>query len=418
MFTAKLFVLTLGVKLGCIHRLASWLARIGLIVLCLGLQACAHSDSAFPKPQQNFDQHIIDVKAHLLAHQMPHRSEADAELNLPFDRKASADAPYRGKFLLIHGLNDSPFIWRDIAKALTERGFDVRAILLPGHGSTPEAQLSMSYKRWLNATREQVRLYQEPNTPFYLGGFSLGGVIATLLASEAQAKAGKKGYDETDANTTTIDGLLLFSPAFQSNMDHLLRWAGIYKRYKPWMFGGMIREDNPAKYNSIPINTGSQYYKTARLLKKQWPQKPLSIPTLAVASANDSVLDVNYIVESFDTGFIGEKKLIIYNNEVNEQPTQEHIELRPSAYPKLRVLNQSHQSVLLAPHNSLYGADGRVRVCNGNEWAVFSRCLFYTGTHWLGAQHTPSPDGVPVARTTYNPDFIGVMDAFDALFLR
>ncbi len=370
-------------------------------VLNFASSAYAHSDSTFPKPQEDFNQHIAEVRLHLIANQLNHRSEADAELNLPFERKASTAVPYRGKFLLIHGLNDSPFIWHDIANALTLRGFDVRAILLPGHGSTPEAQLSMGYKRWIKSSREHMRFYREQDKPFYIGGFSMGGVLATLLATE----------DEP------IDGLLLFSPAYQSTKDHLLRWAGIYSKFRPWVFGGMIREDNPVKYNSIPINATSQYYKTARTLKWRWPRKPLNIPTLTIASANDSVVDVDYIIRSFNQGFTGEKKLIIYSNDSDHSP-QDHVEYRASAFPNQRVLNQSHQSVLVAPQNSLYGKDGSVRVCNGNEWAIFSRCLFYTGTHWLGAQHTPSPDDVPVARTTYNPDFAGVMDAFDALFLR
>ncbi len=386
-----------------VSRAALQPAQALVIVFCLALQACTYSDSGFPSPQEEFDLHIEEVKNHLMTHQMSQRNKAAVYLNLPFDLQASQDVPYRGKFLLIHGLNDSPFIWLDMARALTDRGFDVRAILLPGHGSTPEAMLSMSYKRWLSAARDQVRLYRDTDKPFYLGGFSLGGVIATLLAAESEKNP--------------IDGLLLFSPAFQSNINHLLRWAGVYKKFKPWMFGGMIREDNPVKYNSIPINSGSQYYKTARALKKRWPRKPLHVPALVVASSNDSVLNVNYTIDSFNTGFTAEKKLIVYNNDENT-PAQEGVEYRSSAHLDLRILNQSHQSVLVAPTNPLYGVDGLVRVCNGNEWAVFSRCLFYTGEPWLGAQHTPSPDGVPVARTTYNPDLAGVLDAFDALFVR
>lgn len=386
----------------CSASVRCFIAQWIFVWLCIGTGSTAfsHSDAAFPKPQENFVQHIAEVKAHLLAHQMNHRSETDAELNLPFEYQAANQVPYRGKFLLFHGLNDSPFIWRDMADALTERGFDVRAILLPGHGSTPEAQLSMSYRRWINAAREHMRLYRESDTPFYLGGFSLGGVLATLLASEAD---------------DPIDGLLLFSPAYQSQRDDLLRWAGVYSKFKPWVFGGMIREDNPVKYNSIPINATSQYYKTTHRLKRHWPRKPLSVPTLAVASANDSIVDVNYMMKSFDQGFTGKKKLIIYHNELN-QSVPDHVDYRSSAYPEQRVLNQSHQSVLVAPSNSLYGMNGEVLVCNGNEWAIFSRCLFYSGTHWLGAQHTPSPDGVPVARITYNPDFAGLLKEFDALF--
>jgi len=377
------------------------LAYAFVLLAFISSDVLAGNEDNFPEPHVNFTQHINDVRAHLLENQLRRRTDAAAELNLPFERSASKQTPYRGKFLLIHGLNDSPFIWRDAADALSERGFDVRAILLPGHGSTPEAQLSMSYKRWIKASRRHMQLFRENGKPFYLGGFSMGGVIATLLAAESDP----------------IDGLLLFSPAYKSILNSRLRWAGIYSKFKPWVFGGMIREDNPVKYNSIPINAGSQYYKTTQQLKRQWPRKALDIPTLAVASANDSVVDIPHLIKSFGKGFSGKKHLIIYSNE-KDQPAIDAVEYRTSAYPELRVLNQSHQSVLVAPDNSLYGTDGQVLVCNGNEWAIFSRCLYYYGTHWLGAQHTPSPDDVPVARTTFNPDFNGVLDAFDEMFLR
>jgi len=57
-----------------------------------------------------------------------------------------------------------------------------------------------------------------------------------------------------------------------------------------------------------------------------------------------------------------------------------------------------------------------VLVCNGNDWPTFSRCLYSKENHWFGAQHTQSPDNIPVARTTYNPDFDAVFKAFDRVF--
>jgi alpha-beta hydrolase superfamily lysophospholipase len=43
-----------------------------------------------------------------------------------------------GKALvLVHGLGDSPYSFRDIANHLAEQDYLVRAILLPSHGSLP-----------------------------------------------------------------------------------------------------------------------------------------------------------------------------------------------------------------------------------------------------------------------------------------
>lgn len=357
--------------------------------------------AGFPDPQADFSQHIAEVEKYLLATKMSQRSPADVRLNLPFELLASADAPYRGKFLLFHGLNDSPYVFRDVAVELSQRGFDVRAILFPGHGNSPQAQLNMSYIRWVSAAQEHMRLWDNQDTvPLFLGGFSLGGVLATAMAIEHG----------------NVQGLLLFSPAYKSSMNHLLRWSSLYAKFKPWVFGGMIIEDNPTKYNSIPINGAAQYYETTKYLKRLWKRQSLDMPVLIIASRDDSVVDVEFLINAFDAKFsFINKRLILYGNSQSTVNT-EFVIFRPSAFPEFRILNQSHQSVLMSPQNPLFGANASVLVCNGNDWPTFSACLYSKENHWFGAQHTPSPDGVPVARTTYNPDFDGVFEVFDDVF--
>lgn len=375
-----------------------------LIWTFLSVSSFASADdryAGFPEPQSDFNAHIEEVENYLSKTQMRQRNEADIQYNLPFELSAAEDVPYRGKFMLFHGLNDSPYVWSDMAPELTARGFDVRAILLPGHGNSPEAQLDMSYTRWIKAARDHLQYWVvDENTPVYLGGFSLGGVIATAMAVE-------RG---------DVDGMLLFSPAYKSSMNHLLRWSSIYSVFKPWIFGGMIIEDNPTKYNSIPVNGGTQYYKTTKYLKRIWGSTRLSMPVLMVASTDDSVVDVEHMTGVFKRRFTSEdRQLLIYSNDENSR-TEDFIMTRPSAYPERRVLNQSHQSVLMSQSNPLFGKNGSVLVCNGNDWATFSGCLYSEEQHWFGAQHTPSPDGLPVARATYNPDFDTVLKLFDEVF--
>ncbi len=221
-----------------------------------------------PAPQEDFSLHIDEVRSYLLETQLPQRRPSDVEINLPFQINANPDAVYRGKYLLIHGLNDSPAVWHDIAPELAHRGYDVRGILLPGHGNTPEAQLDVSYVQWLNMARDQLSLWRSDGVPTFIGGFSLGGVIATILAVE----------------NDDIAGLFLIAPAYESRMNSLLRWASLVSVFKPWVFGGMIIEDNPAKYNSIPINGAAQYYKTTRYLKRLWSNKKLEMPVFMVST--------------------------------------------------------------------------------------------------------------------------------------
>ena len=195
----------------------------------------------FPEPIQDYTEYREQVYGYLSRRSMPQRTPDQVQLNLPFELFADESKPYRGKFLLIHGLNDSPYVWRDIALRLSDRGYDVRAILLPGHGATPVDMLDVSYREWIDISRKHLALWRTDSTPIYIGGFSLGAVVATVLALETQG----------------VDGLLLFSPAYKSKLHNYLRWSWLYAKFKPWLFGGMIMEDNPIKFNSIPINSGT-----------------------------------------------------------------------------------------------------------------------------------------------------------------
>ena len=378
--------------------------RITGVLILTWLAATVWADegivSGFPEPRDNFTTHIEDVRRYLLQTQMPQRLPADVEYNIPFEIPANPNVAYRGKYLLIHGLNDSPAVWRDAARELARRGYDIRAILLPGHGNTPEAQLEVTYQMWLKAARSQLDFWRSDDEPFFIGGFSLGGVIATILAIEYEG----------------IDGLLLFSPAYHSTRNNLLRWASLVSHVKPWVFGGMIIEDNPAKYNSIPINAAAQYYKSTQYLRDIWGAKPLDMPVLMVASLDDSVVSVERVRGIFRRRFSSpRKRLLLYGNgDVQAGPSEI---VRKSEYPEYRILNQAHMSVLVAPDNTFYGRQGRQLVCNGNEWKVFSACLYYQkDNRWRGAEGTTSPDGVPLARTTFNPDFDFIMQQYDEVF--
>ena len=80
------------------------------------------------------------------------------------------------------------------------------------------------------------------------------------------------------------------------------------------------------------------------------------------------------------------------------------------------MLNQSHLSLINHPDNVLLGEDQKVLICNGNEYPVFIACM-RSKKHWYGAQHTVSPDGVSVARSTYNPDFDTLVRRFEEAFI-
>ena len=372
-------------------------AKIIAAAVCVTVvAACGPTDLAhrsilepFPAATADFEQHRNAVSGYLGRNRVAIDAAAAADeiaLNAPFERIAAESVPYRGKFLLIHGLNDSPFIWRDLADRLSREGFDVRAILLPGHGSRPGAMLDVRYEDWLAVLRGHLEGWKTDAAPIYLGGFSLGGVVATALALEDD----------------TVAGLLLFAPAWRSDSEDILKWSSVVALARDWAFTGP--QINPVRYGSIPVNAGTQYYEITQYLMDLWRGRTLEIPVLVVVTTEDSVVDVEYVREIFRDRFPAPgNRLVIYSAN-GAVPRDGREIVRDGADPARRILNRSHMGLMIAPENPRYGETGDIIVCNGGGETARASCRS-APLLWHGAWGTSSPDGAPVARTTYNPDF-------------
>lgn len=364
--------------------------------VALGISGCARSEliyqpvaEPFPAVVADFADYRAAVRAYLDRHRVavdPLRDREEIELNLPFEISAAPAVPYRGRFLLFHGLNDSPFVWRDMATRLSRLGFDVRAPLLPGHGSRPGDMLDVRFEQWLETGRSALRAWRDDGTPLYLGGFSMGGVVATTLALE-----------EPD-----ISGLLLIAPAFRSSVEDLLRWSSLMALFRDWAF--TQPPGNPVRYDSVATNSGAQFYQLTRYLAQRWGDRTLSIPALMVLTAEDSVVDVAFARKLFGERLSApQNRLILYSANGNGRAGPREA-IRDSRNPGLRILNQSHMSLMIAPDNRRYGVNGDLHICNDEAHTFPPQCAD-APRHWHGAWGTPPPDEFSVARTTYNPDF-------------
>jgi len=101
----------------------------------------------------------------------------DPEKTAAFELGSGEDA-----CLLLHGFTGSPWDMRPLGEALARGGYYVRAIRLPGHGSTPEALGSVSHRDWEQAAEDAVfslRNFRQ----LYIAGLSMGALLGLLLAS-------------------------------------------------------------------------------------------------------------------------------------------------------------------------------------------------------------------------------------------
>ena len=67
-----------------------------------------------------------------------------------------AGAPV-GAVVLLHGLTDSPYSLRHIARRYRDDGYVAVAIRLPGHGTVPSGLTDVEWEQWIAATRLAVR---------------------------------------------------------------------------------------------------------------------------------------------------------------------------------------------------------------------------------------------------------------------
>jgi alpha-beta hydrolase superfamily lysophospholipase len=171
-----------------------------------------------------------------------------------------------GAVVLLHGLTDSPYSLRHIARVYRDHGFVVIAIRLPAHGTVPGALTDVAWEDWLAATRLAVREARRrvgPSLPLHMVGFSNGGALALKYALDAIE----------DPKLARPDRLVLISPMI--GITRFARFAGIaalpsiFPAFAKAAWLGVVPEFNPFKYNSFPVNGARQSYLVTHVLQQQ-----------------------------------------------------------------------------------------------------------------------------------------------------
>ena len=92
----------------------------------------------------------------------------------------------RTAILLIHGYMSSPRDFGNLGKVLASLGYHVRAMRLPGHGENPIALSKITCDDYLNAVLLEYKALEKKFDRVILTGFSLGGTLASILASSEE----------------------------------------------------------------------------------------------------------------------------------------------------------------------------------------------------------------------------------------
>ncbi len=171
-----------------------------------------------------------------------------------------------GVVVLLHGLTDSPYSLRHIAKRYRDRGYVAIGIRLTGHGTVPAGLTDVRWEDWMAATRLAIREARRrvpAPAPLHLVGFSNGGALAMKYSLDALE----------DKALPPANRLILVTPMI--GITRFARFAGLAGlpallppfANAAWL--SVVAEFNPFKYNSFPVNGARQSYRLTDALQAQ-----------------------------------------------------------------------------------------------------------------------------------------------------
>jgi esterase/lipase len=346
----------------------------------------------------DFDSYIKITKNHI-AHSRLDLSSSEKEFiinaNSPFELvpEVNDDATpevWENGILLVHGLLSSPFAMWDFGRYFQRKGFLVRSVLLPGHGTRPGDLLDVTLKDWIDAVEFGVNSFKGKVKNLYLLGYSSGAALNLLYLLTHKEKA-------------NIKGSLLFAPPLKlkSKRAFIIPY---YRLFKPWIH--KRKEEVYTSYYSLPSNGAYLAYQLALKVQKQLKLHPnFDLPVLMVLSDTDETIDSSYAKNVFRQQQNPNSKLIIYTTKIKAE-ADHRIEYRSSVYPGEKIIAYSHICMQISPENIYYGREGKYIDAN-------YRKMLDDSFEWLKGATLKGNSSRSVQRLTYNPDFFNLTSSID-----
>lgn len=182
--------------------------------------------------------------------------------------------------LLIHGFTGSPPEMRLVGDDLHRRGLTVSGPLLPGHGTSVEEMNACKWADWTGHAEKAWADLQARCTAVFVGGLSMGALLALHLA----------------AHHPDLPGAILYSPAIAVN-DRLIFLTPLLKR----LIRKRPKSDNSDSdltdpqahlrlwsYEENPAAAAHELLKLILRVRKRLPQ--VTCPLLIVHSTRDQAI--------------------------------------------------------------------------------------------------------------------------------
>jgi carboxylesterase len=199
--------------------------------------------------------------------------------------------------LLSHGYTATTAEVRPLARLLHTRGFTVAGPLLPGHGTAPRELNRCRWQDWVAALERTYQRLSRRCTHIFVGGESMGGVLALTLATQ---------HPETS-------GILVYSPAVKIPRRPLLM-AYLARPFVRYVKKKGIQHLHP-DWQGYPVNPVAAVVRLHQMQRQLWPQIPqLGHPLLIVQGRHDTDIDLNGIEQLYN----------VYTGPIKELHWMEH----------------------------------------------------------------------------------------------
>ncbi len=203
--------------------------------------------------------------------------------------------------LLIHGFTGTPKEMRWLGDYLSEQGFTVLGIRLPGHATHPDDMIRMRWWDWLNAVEDGIHMLRNSTDHIFLVGLSMGSALALISASRSQ-----------------VAGVVAMSTPYDVNAG----WQKNYFRPISFFHPAVPKKHYPAT-NITPGNQQVSYpfYPTRSLaelvdlLTEMRHSLPLiQCPVLLMQGQKDQTVTVQHFQTIFDSINVPEKHSMLFEN--------------------------------------------------------------------------------------------------------
>lgn len=261
----------------------------------------------------------------------------NSTLNIPFELRPGFKT--KKGILIVHGLFDSPYGMKYLAEYFKKKGFLVRTILLPGHGTSPKDLLNVNYKEWINAVEFGIDSFQGEVEDLYCAGLSIGAALCINLYLK---------------NKELIKGLFLFSPAIRLRQKIYLSRFLKFVNLK-WINKG--QDKDPIRYESRPLNSVLQTISLLKenelLLKKE---SKFNIPMFIVLTEDDETLDIKNTLSILRAIKNNQISIFLFSENIKTKNTD--IKRLKSIFPQQNIVSLSHSCLVMSQDDPIHGING------------------------------------------------------------